>query len=369
MKISHFKSNKLLREYISQILKNHLIVEEDGMGSYAGEYDMGLGGAGGMGVYASGDGLFKTFIQPFVNVIGTVAGKTKEVIRSGITVLNVAFEGLMTSLVPFLEDSYDEIFEKEKSDLAEIRSQYQSYYDETEQALGTDAKLLAFLAFPGAALTGKFVSTAPAAAKSILSVATGGYSDELLGGSGGGSRRRGPSNVFDSYTRAYNSILTEVEKEESDSLASKIKSKKFIDTLLDRSPAMKESSRFAKDLYLKNLGERVKLVLDIYEAKTLLELGRIIGKPISIPTSKELDPEEKMSTAEIEKKFLEAVKSTSQKAAIAALKEYVRPVQQTFGDDHPFVRDYNSVIEALNSGDVNKIEQVKKRLELSSSKQ
>jgi hypothetical protein len=170
--------------------------------------------------------------------------------------------------------------------------------------------------------------------------------------------------VFDSYARAYNSILTEVEKEESDSLASKIKSKKFIDTLLDRSLAMKESSRFAKDVYLKNLGERVKLIIDIYEAKTLLELGKIIGKPISIPASKELDPEEKMSTAEVEKKFLEAAKSTSQKAAITALKEYVRPVQQTFGDDHPFVKNYNEVIDALSSGNTNKIEQTKKQLKI-----
>jgi hypothetical protein len=366
------QSDKLLREYVSQVLRRsskRSLVEYDGMGDMG--YDMGTGGAFGMGMsYGSPGELYQTFIQPFVDVVGTIAGKTKEVIRSGLTVLNVAFESLMTSLVPFLSDSYDEIFAKEKSDLAKIRSEYQSYYDSTEKALGgSDAKLLAFFAFPGAALTGKFASAAPDAAKSILSVATGGYSDELLGGGGGGSSRRGPSDMFDSYVRAYNSILTEAEKEENGSLASKIKSKKFIDVILDRSPAMKESSRFARELYLKTLSERVELVLDIYEAKTLEELGKIIGEPVKVPDMKEVDPEQKMSTEEAEKKFLEAAKNTSQKAAVGALKKYVQPVQQAFGDDHPFVRDYNSVIEALNSGDVNKIEQVKKQLELSSSKQ
>jgi hypothetical protein len=365
------QSDKLLREYVSQVLKSskRSLVEYDGMGDMG--YDMGGMGAGGMGImsYGSPGEFYKIFIQPFADVVGTIAGKTKEVIRSGLTALNVAFESLITSLVPFLGDSYDEIFAKEKSDLAKIRSEYQGYYDSTEKALGgSDAKLLAFMAFPGAALTGKFVSTAPNVAKSILSVASGGYSDELLGGSGG-SKRRGPSDMFDSYVRAYNSILTEAEKEEKGPLASKIKSKKFIDTILDRSPAMKESSRFAKQLYLKTLGERVNLVLDIYEAKTLEELGKIIGEPIKVPDMKELDPEQKMSTEETEKKFLEAAKNTSQKAAIGALKKYIQPVQQAFGDDHPFVKDYNSVIDALNSGDVNKIEQVKKQLELSSSKQ
>ena len=116
------QSDKLLREYVSQVLKHskRSLVEYDGMGDMG--YDIGALGAGGMGImsYGSPGDFYKIFIQPFADVVGTVAGKTKEAIRSGLTVLNVAFESLVTSLVPFLNDSYEEIFAKEKSDLAKV---------------------------------------------------------------------------------------------------------------------------------------------------------------------------------------------------------------------------------------------------------
>ena len=352
------KSNKLIREYVSAVLKNSRIVEDDG--GYDGGYSGGEG-VSGYGSYGSGD-LFQAFIQPFVDIVGTIAGKTKEVMRSAFTALHVAFESLVTTIVPFLTDSYDEIFIKEKQDLAEIRSQYQGYYDATDKALaGSGAKLLAFMAFPGAALTGQFAVTAPKAAKSILSMATGGISDEWLGGSS--NKKSGPSGVFDSYVRAYNKLLTEAGKENLENpLASKIKSKKFIDTIISRSPPMQESSRLAMELHIKTRGERIKLVLDIYEARSLEELGKIIGKPVKTPDMKEVDPEQKMSAQEAENKFLEAAKSASQKAAIETLKKYIAPVRQAFGEDHPFVSDYDTIIAAFESGDVGRIEQVKKQL-------
>lgn len=345
------KSNRLIREYVSAVLKNSRIVESGDM-DYTGE----------MGAWGTGSDLFQAFIQPFIDVVGTVVGRTKETMRRALTVLHVAFEGLVTSVVPFLTDSYDEIFAKEKQDLAEIRSQYQGYYDATSKALNSsDVKLLAFMAFPGAALTGKFVSTAPRAAKTILSVATGGMSDEWLGGSSG--KKSGPSDVFDSYIRAYNNLLLEAGKENfENSLASKIKSRKLIDAAIARSPSMQESSRLAIELHTKTLGERIKLVLDIYDAQSLEELGKMIGKPVTEPDMKEIDPEQKLSAQETKNKFLEAAKSASQKAAIETLKKYIAPVRQAFGEDHPFVSDYDTIIAAFESGDVGRIEQVKKQL-------
>ena len=116
------------------------------------------------------------------------------------------------------------------------------------------------------------------------------------------------------------------------------------------------------ELHIKTRGERIKLVLDIYEARSLEELGKIIGKPVKTPDMKEVDPEQKMSAQEAENKFLEAAKSASQKAAIETLKKYIAPVRQAFGEDHPFVSDYDTIIAAFESGDVGRIEQVKKQL-------
>ena len=193
----HIKN--LIKEYVSETLR-----EDDGsMG-----YDDGGMGSGGYGGGGSGEDLFNTFIKPFADVVGTIAGKTKELARRGMTVLNVAFETLKHTLIPFLVDSYGEIFAKEQGDIQKIRGEYQKYYDSTEKVLGgADAKVLAFIAFPGAALTGKFVKTAPKAAKGILSIATGGLSDKYLRREG--INKRNSPTMFDAYTLSYISLLRE----------------------------------------------------------------------------------------------------------------------------------------------------------------
>jgi hypothetical protein len=354
--INEKSTKKLIREYVSEVLKEY----DDG--SYG--MDLSMYGMGG-GVYGSGADLYNAFIKPFTDVIGTAVGKTKEVIRRGTTVLNVAFENLVTTLVPFLTDSYDEIFASEKADLQQIRSQYAEYYDATEKALGsTDAKMVAFLAFPGAALTGKFIKDAPDAAQAVLSVATGGLSDKLLSGRGGErSGKKGPSSVFDSYARAYSNLLQEAEGETKEkTLADKIGSKKFIDTLMNKVPTFKEAEKNAKEIFRKTLGERVKPILTILAADNIADLGKALGKPIKEPDMKELTADQKMSTQDAEKKFLEGAKKTSIKAAIKAIESYVEPARKAFGSDHPFVQSYDTVVDAIESGDAKKLEQIKNQL-------
>jgi hypothetical protein len=268
----------------------------------------------------------------------------------------------MTTLVPFLTDSYDEIFEQERADLQQIRSEYQHYYDATDAAFASaDANILAFLAFPTASLTGKFVSTAPKAAKGILSVLTGGLSDKSLGGS------KSPSRVFDSYAREYNLLL--LQEADQDSLSNKIKSKKFIEMMLQKSPIASSAASAALELHSRMLGERVKPILDIYDAKSLDDLNKTLGSKIEIPDEKELDPKAKLSAADAQRKFLDAAKSTAQKAAIEQLKKYVEPVRKTFGSDHPFVQNYDAVIDAISSGNASQVAQVKKQLGLTQSEQ
>lgn len=351
-------SEELIKKYIAEVLKDSKkpIVE------YISMDDSGMGGA-----YGSQSDLFNTFIKPFTDVVGTVVGKTKEVARRGMTVLNVAFETLMTTLVPFLTDSYDEIFAKEKADLQAIRSEYQPYYDSTAKALGgSDVKMLAFMAFPGAALTGKFVKDAPKAAKGILSVASGGITDKYLGGrSGGGGSKKGPGDVFDSYVRAYNQLLSEDEKKtdsEDSSLAAKIGSKKFIDAVMDKSPTFKAAEKEARQLHMQTLGERIKPIFEILDAESIEDLGKALKKPLKQPDLKDVDPQQKLSAQEAEKKFLEGAKQTAIKAALEAIKTYVQPARLAFGDDHPFVKSYDDVLSAIESGKPELLDQVKKQI-------
>lgn len=346
-------TKKLIKEYVSEILR---------------EYDDGSMGidTGGMGaVYGSGGDLFNAFIKPFTDVIGTVAGKTKEVMRRGLTVLNVAFETLMTTLVPFLTDSYDEIFASEKADLQKIRSEYKQYYDSTAAALGSgDAKMLAFISFPGAALTGKFIKDAPGAVKGILSVASGGLTDKYLGSSApSSSGKKSPSDIFDSYARSYASLLKEAEEEPT--LADKVGSKKFVDAVIKKSPVVQAAAREAQQIYRSTLAQRIEPVKAILMAKNIEELGEVLGQKIEEPNFDALDPEQKMSAQQKEKAFLDGVRETSIKAALKEIQEYVAPVRQAFGNDHPFVRDYDEVIAAIQSGNANKLEQIKKQLGLS----
>jgi hypothetical protein len=345
---------KLIREYTLETLKEY----DDG--GYVGDFSMYSGGVG----YGSGGDLYKVFIQPFADVVGTVAGKTKEIMRSGLTVLNVAFEGLMTTLVPWLTDSYDEIFQKEKADLQAIENEYRQYYDATAAALGTDAKMLAFFAFPGPVLAGKFVSTAPKAAKSILSIATGGLTDKYLGGDSDSKASKSPSSIFDSYAPAYVNLLREKTDETEDSLSNKIGSKKFIDAVIARSPTIKGIEKTSQQIFQKTLGERIKPILEILAVDNVDDLAKILGKKIQKPDFKKLDPEQKLSTQEAEKKFLEGVKKTSIQAAVKEIRQYVDPARKAFGNDHPFVQSYDSVLSAIESGDDKKLESIKKQLGL-----
>jgi len=348
-------TKKLIKEYVSEILKEY---DDGSMGIDTGGYGAVYGGKGD---------LFNTFIKPFTDVIGTAIGKTKEVMRRGLTVLNVAFETLMTTLVPFLTDSYDEIFAKEKSDLQKIRSEYKQYYDSTAAALGSgDAKMLAFIAFPGATLTGKFIKDAPDVAKGILSVATGGLTDQYLGSSApssSGKGKKSPFDVFDSYVRSYEKLLSEGEEETS--LADKAGSKKFVDSVLRKSPIVQAAARDAQQIYRSTLAQRIEPVEAILAAKTIEELGKVLGKKIEEPNYDELDPEQKLSAVQKQNAFLDSVRKTSIEAALKELNDYVAPVRAIFGSEHPFVRSYDEVIAAVKAGNANKLEQIKKQLGLS----
>ena len=133
---------------------------------------------------------------------------------------------------------------------------------------------------------------------------------------------------------------------------------------MEKSPTMRSAEKEAKQLHQKMIGERIKPILAILDADSLEDLSKVLKKPLEKPDMKELDPEQKMSAQEAEKKTLESMKKTAIAAAMKEIEEYIAPVRKDFGDDFPFVQDYTKVLDAIKGGDPKVLQQLKKQLGL-----
>lgn len=168
-------SHRLLRQYI----RSSLLTEDIDVGITHELY-------GGWGS-ATGADLKSVFFGPFTDVLSTAAGAGKKIAARATTLFKVALETIKTSLIPFLDNKYKEIFAAEQQALNSIQGQYKDVYDRTRKALSNDALMFGFLAAPAVFLSAKGAAMAPDTLRSLLSVASGGVSDKYLGTSEGGS--------------------------------------------------------------------------------------------------------------------------------------------------------------------------------------
>lgn len=327
------------------LIRRTLREEFDAGSSYSTSVEMG--GLGGGPYYEKGS-LAKIFIKPFTDVIGVAAGKAKEMASRSVTLVRVAFETVMTTLIPFLTDSYNEIFSEQEKDLDRIRGEYASYYRASDEALRGPLAPFAFMAFPGPALAGKLVEDGPDAVKKILSVATGGLSDKYLGQS-----RKSPGSVFDSYARTYSNLLREAEKSDKgkekkeETLADKIAKKKFIEKMLGSSPTMKAASKEVREILKKTLREANEQATEVLQAKSIEDLQKAVGKPLKgVEELKKLDPKERKQA---EEEFLKTAKKSLKKFYTLRLEKDIEPIAEMFGEDFPLVKIYNNVIQNIKS--------------------
>lgn len=161
-------SEQLIREYVSAILKE----DNPGYGvSHIGDIDIG-----------DASDILKIFGVPDIKNLGsTIAGVTKEMTTRLKTAIKVLW-GATVSLIPGIGYDYAEIFDKEKTELKKVREEYKDVFAATDEAFkGNDMAMFAFMANPGVFLGAKMASAAPDTAKKLLSAATGGKSDEIIG--------------------------------------------------------------------------------------------------------------------------------------------------------------------------------------------
>lgn len=256
-------NDHLLKEYIK-----HIILEYEGMGSYDA---MGVG----LGWGASQQDLLSTFVTPFTDVVKVAAGQAKEIVRRSRTLLKVSFEAVMTTIIPFVEDSYDEIFKEEKADIARIRSEYKDVYDRTVKSFNNLGAVGFFLA-PGPFLLTKAASSGPKAVAKTLSVATGGLSDKYFSGDGPQS-----SGLFDSKNTP-GSLLREKDKEKKVNfkaqLEKALKDPKVQAALKKNVEPIGKEIRKVKMQKLKSAYDLAKNVLNAKNAK---DMEKAIGQKAS----------------------------------------------------------------------------------------
>ena len=271
------------------------------LGAYsAGGIGSGMGGdpsgGGPMGMFGSGWGssssdLKRAFFDPFADVVKTVFGKTKEVVRSAKTLFRVIFETLATTFIPFVTDSYKEIFEKEKQDLEKIRSEYADVYERTNKALTSgDAGVLGLVFAPGAVMGAALAKKGPEAVKGLLDVVTGGsFSDD---GPRPGSRRRdggggggGPSSFFrDSYARRGNRLY-EQEDDQKAQIEKMIQDPKVLNAIKQKLKPLAQQIIKTKQEKIDNAVAMAKKVVN---AKSAKDLGNAISSKGTDALKKEI---------------------------------------------------------------------------------
>jgi hypothetical protein len=303
-------NNRLLKEYVRQI-----ILEYEGMGSYD---SMGMG----MGWGASQADLLSTFVTPFTDVVKVAVGQAKEIVRSSRTLLSVAFETVMTTLIPFVEDSYDEIFREEKADIERIRNEYKDVYDRTTKSFNNLGAIGFFLA-PGPFLLAKVASSGPKAVAKTLSVATGGLSDKYFS-SGDGPKGSG---LFDAKYISGRQ-LREKDKEEKiyfkEQLKKALKDPKIQAALKKNVEPIGSEIKKVKMQKLKSAYDLAKSVLNSKNAK---DIEKAIGKKASSDEIKK-----KLSSAkdlkDIKPEEIEKVMKELPKGAMSFMKNtFVVPLE------------------------------------------
>lgn len=277
-------SEQLIREYVSTVLQE----DNPGYGvSHIGDIDIG----------DAGD-ILKMFGVPDIkNLGGTIAGVTKEMTTRLKTAIKVLW-GASVSLIPGFGYDYAEIFDKEKTELKKVREEYKDVFAATDEAFkGNDMAMFAFMANPGAFLGAKMAAAAPDAAKKMLSAATGGKSDEIIGDviedlkdtdrwlTGEDDKERAarikrkkerrkarskgkdtgsPSSLFggmsDSLARTGQGLNEEDEgkaKGKKLSLSDLMGNKKLIQKIIDSSPELQDAMKRSTEIYRKTLQSAV----------------------------------------------------------------------------------------------------------------
>lgn len=344
----------LIKEYVKALLRE----ESVDMGGYPGAMEMMSASPYGVS-FGSSEDLMKTFIQPFTDVFKTTLGKTKELAVKTRTLLNVSFKTIATTVLPGLNASYTDIFDKEKSSIDKIRSEYKDVYDRTAAALKSgDAAFLAFLASPSLVIGAIAAKQTPKAVKGLLSVVSGGLSDEVYDSIKSKAKAAGrwalgntpnKSKSDKKIDQKSEGRLREAEELKADITPKKILTSKKLISAAAESPKAKQMARAATEIYRKSLQ-------DVYsEAENVLKKMKSVddvekASKKKIPEAdaiRKLPPEERQAA---EAALVGGLRKTMKEFYVKNLTDHVEGVIAAgVPESAQFVKDYRDTIQKIKA--------------------
>ena len=338
-------TEKLLREYVREILK-----EDDG-GVYGD-----LGGADAAmspyGVsFGSNDELYKVFVKPFVDVVDTAAGKSKELSQRAQTLAHVAFETIATTLIPVLQDSYKEIFETEKENLEKIKAQYKDVYASNWDAFrDSDVFCTAFCYSPVAILTLKMAHKSPKVVAGLLSVLTGGTLDPWLNKvkkkfdlappkTGLNFHGTGPGHPMESVIRE--------AQDNSDTLAKVLTNPKVIKKV-QQSPVVQKMEQEGKAMVRATLQSVFTQAVGVMKATNLQDLQHKTGAKLK--GLEKFEQEAGDDKQKAEQALLQGTKRSMKDFYVQNLEGQVKQALAAGVEENsPFVQDYKRTIQKIKA--------------------
>jgi len=266
MRYYNNNDSKILREYVRTILVETM--------------DSG----GGEGSGASTNDLYNTFIRPGKDIAQTLWASAKKGARAARDVLWVGLQTILTTLNPFYGYDYKSVFDKQKSDIEKINSQYKDVYARTNAALADkDTAVLAFMLNPGLFIAAKTIKAAPGVAKGAAAIATGG----LVGASNEGKKHESLKAFYQQL------IISEDDKKHEE-------------------PSSKENMMAAAaevcDNFINGIKAKIKAANDVETTEDMLKFleGKLDKKELSkIKTEIENLKEEPEAKKELISKFHE----------------------------------------------------------------
>lgn len=326
--------SKVLKEYV------RLLVEDEygGFDITASNVDS-PGGAS----FGSGKDLYNVFVKPFVDVVDTTVGKTKELSQRAQTLAKVAFESIATTLIPTLEDDYESLFEREKANLDKLKSQYGAVYDATWDAFKeNDVLAAAFFYDPSMMLTAKIAQQAPVQTVKLLNVLTGGNLDGFLQkvikrfklGHRSSSRGEGPG-------------LPEgrIIKEEAD-IGTVLSQKKIKAAINDsaKTESMRSAAKQVTDQTLNAISQRIDA---IRSATSIDSLNSKLNTKIDV---KELSKLSQQDRANVERAAIQAAKKSALSLYERGLKQRLKTLRDAgVPDGHGYVVAIKKVLSKVSA--------------------
>lgn len=371
---------EVIRHAVRKILK------EEGEGW--GLMDFGdIGGGMGGPNWITNDHLKQigsAFAAPFQELF---AGIERGVVHVK-TLVKVALETVITSIIPFLNSDYKEIFEARDREIEQVNSKYAEVHKATIDVFKhKDFVFTAFLMAPAAFITTGALYKSPKAVVGFLRAVGGDYLTDVLKGFTGWFKEKkshtmgvlgGRGGMYDSVDRTVGEILKEepdrqtvVDQFKGDvqkKLRELMDTKEVKDAL--RSEKVQAMQKDASGVLLGNLEEVFKHCQKaLTKAASFQELDKMSGgkvgqqvkqasKEATIAPKKDQKNEAdapsqqpgKVDTAQIEATLTEAARANVKQFYVAKLEEQLKKeIEEGVPSDHPYVEAAKKVIQRIKA--------------------